>query len=135
MDFNRVSKIPSLGNRFLDWKGNVLLSVSYNDMESRYGAPYYFLHRADLVNLLATTARENSRIDVRMDCRVANYDFDAPSVTLANGEVLKADVVVCADGIKSAVRDTINGRPLPPQDHRRCGLSHSSSSKTSPGRS
>ena len=85
-------------------------------MESRYGAPYYFLHRADLVNLLALTARENPKIDVRMNCRVAGYDFDIPFVTLSNGEVLKADIVVCADGIKSDVRDTINGRPLPPQD-------------------
>ena len=116
VDFTKVSRIPSLGNRFLDWKGNILLDVSYHDMETRYGAPYYFLHRADLVKLLAETANGNPRVDVRMNARVAKYDFEAPAVTLESGEVLNADVIVCADGIKSAVRDIINGTPLPPQD-------------------
>ena len=51
-----------------------------------------------------------------MGCRVQQYDFDAPSVTLESGEVMEADLVVCADGIKSAVRDRINRKPLPPQD-------------------
>ncbi|KAK3716019.1 hypothetical protein LTR37_006749 [Vermiconidia calcicola] len=116
VDFSTVSKIPSMGNHFLDWKGNVLLSVSYADMESRYGAPYYFIHRADLLQLLAKTTKANERIELRMQCRVAEYDLDAPSVTLSNGEVLNADLIICADGIKSSVRDRINGRHLPPQD-------------------
>lgn len=111
-----MAKIPSLGNRFLDWHGNVLLNVSYHDMKERYGAEYYFLHRADLVNLLAETANAHPRIDVRMDSRVASYDFETPSVTLASGEVLNADVIIACDGIKSSVRDAINGTPLPPQD-------------------
>ena len=116
VDFSDVAKIPSLGNRFLDWKGNVLLDVSYHDMEARYGAPYYFLHRADLVDLLAQAARTNPCIRLRMDSRVGSYDFDAPNVTLSDGEVLEGDVVVCCDGIKSSVRDMINGQPVPPQD-------------------
>jgi salicylate hydroxylase len=85
-------------------------------MKERYGADYYFLHRADLVNVLAETANSNPRINVRMNSRVAEYDFEAPSVTLASGEMLHADVVIACDGIKSAVRDSINGTPLPPQD-------------------
>ena len=85
-------------------------------METRYGAPYYFLHRADLVNLLARTAEENERVSVRMGVRVAKYDFDGPSVTLADGEVVGADVIVVANGIKSSVRDSINRSSLPPQD-------------------
>lgn len=116
VDFSNVAKIPSMGNRFLDWKGKVLLSVPYDDMESRYGAPYYFLHRADLVRLLVETAQKNPRIRLRMGCRVSSYDFDSPSVTTADGSVLKADLVICADGIKSQVRDRINGKFLPPQD-------------------
>lgn len=116
VDFSQTSKIPSLGNRFIDWKGNILLSVSYNDMHQRYGAEYYFLHRADLVQLLAQTAEANPRIELRMGRRVASYDFEAPAVTLASGELLEADAVVACDGIKSAVRDEINRVPLPPQD-------------------
>lgn len=100
----------------MDWKGRQLLDVSYSDVEAKYEAPYFFTHRADLVRLLATTARASEKIEIRMGCRVADYDFDAPSVTLESGDTLKADVVVCADGIKSAVRDRINRKPLPPQD-------------------
>lgn len=116
VDFGRVKKEVSRGNRFVDWKGTNLLDCPFDDVESRYGAPYYFIHRADLVRLLVETARENTNIVIRMSCRVCSYDFEAPSVTLMSGETLKADLVICADGIKSAVRDLINGRPIPPQD-------------------
>jgi len=93
-----------------------LLDCSFTDVENKYGAPYYFIHRADLVKLLVTAAQENDRIVVRTGCRVESYDFGRPSVTLSTGETLGADLVVCADGIKSRVRDIINRRPLPPQD-------------------
>lgn len=85
-------------------------------METRYGAPYYFLHRADLVNLLARTVETNPNIRMRMNSRVAKYYFDTPAITLSDGEVLEADAIVAADGIKSSVRDAINRSPLPPQD-------------------
>lgn len=100
----------------MDWKGNVLLDVSYADIEGRYGAPYYFTHRADLVRLLASTAQASERITIRMASRVRDYDLDAPSVTLENDEVLTGDLIICADGIKSSIRHRINRRPLPPQD-------------------
>lgn len=93
-----------------------MLDCDFGEVEDRYGAPYYFIHRADLVKLLVATAQEHERITIRTGCRVASYDFDAPSLTLASGELLKADLIVCADGIKSSVRDTINGRHIAPQD-------------------
>ena len=111
-----MKKEISLGNRFIDWKGNILLDVPYNDVETRYGAPYYFIHRADLVRLLAQSAQKHRNIEVRMKSRVVEYDFTSPSVRLTTGETLEADLIVCADGIKSAVRDTINRSPIPPQD-------------------
>lgn len=104
----------------MDWKGKQLLSVSYDDVEQRYGAPYYFLHRADLVKLLSETALSNPRIEIRMGTRVLGYDFDTPSVAVEGSnespEEVSADLIICADGIKSSVRDLINGQPIPPQD-------------------
>ncbi|KAH9824465.1 3-hydroxybenzoate 6-hydroxylase [Teratosphaeria destructans] len=116
VDFSKMKKVVSLGNRFVDWKGKHLLDCDFGDVEERYGAPYYFVHRADLVRLFVETAERNKRITIRTKSRVSSYDFEAPSVTLISGEVLSADLIVCADGIKSSVRDTINRRPLPPQD-------------------
>ncbi len=51
-----------------------------------------------------------------MNRKVAEYDFDAPALTLTSGERLTADLIICADGIKSAVRNIINGSPIEPQD-------------------
>lgn len=116
MDFSSVKTIVSRGNKFVDWKGNLLLDVPYDDFEARYGAPYYLVHRADLVRLLVETAQKSKNICIHMDSRVSSYAFDAPAITLVDGRTFRSDVLVCADGIKSSVRDTINGRPLPPRD-------------------
>lgn len=105
-----------MGNRFVDWKGNLLLDCSYEDVKEKHGAPYYFIHRADLVKLLVDTARRSDRIHIRTGCKVIDYDFDAPSVKIKSGEVLQADLVVCADGIKSAARNAINGSQIQPKD-------------------
>lgn len=116
VNFDRAPKNVSLGNRFVDWNGKQLLDVSFRTIEQDYKAPYFFLHRADLINLLLDTARENSRINIRFGCRVVGYDFEGPRLFLDSGEQLACNLIVCADGIKSAVRDIINGEPCPPQD-------------------
>lgn len=41
--------------------------------------------------------------------QVVAYDEDEPSLTLANGEVHKADIIVAADGIKSTARELVLG--------------------------
>ncbi|KAJ7829295.1 hypothetical protein B0H14DRAFT_3465800 [Mycena olivaceomarginata] len=51
-----------------------------------------------------------------MHTLVATYDSVVPAVITAAGERLTADLVICADGIKSAVRVAINGRPVEPVD-------------------
>ncbi|CZR50303.1 related to salicylate hydroxylase [Phialocephala subalpina] len=116
VDFSNVKKEISLGNRFVDWKGNVLLDCSFDDVETKYGAPYYFLHRADLITLLVDAANKHKNINLMMGCTVDEYDFEAPAVKLSTGTRLSADLVICADGIKSAVRNIINGAPIEPQD-------------------
>lgn len=98
------------------WKANILLDVSYADVEERYRASYSLTHRADLVRLLTETAASKDSITIKMGVRVASYDFDTPAVTLEDGQVIEADLVVCADGIKSAVRDRTNRKLLRPQD-------------------
>ena len=51
-----------------------------------------------------------------MNSKVQAYDFVTPAVTLTTGERLTADDIVCADGVKSAIRNTINGSPIEPKD-------------------
>jgi salicylate hydroxylase len=116
VDFSRIKKCVSMGNRFLDWKGNVLLDVGFEGTEKKYGAPYYFLHRADLVQLLLDTVRERQGVEVRMGTRAVEYDFEKPAVKTELGDWVECDLIVCADGIKSAVRDEINGGSCEPMD-------------------
>ena len=111
-----MRKETSLGNRFLDWHGRTLLDCSFADVEVRYGAPYYFVHRADLLNLLLETARATPGVEVVTGFKVVSYNFERPAVTTAEGEVWACDLVVCADGIKSGVRDVINGSACTPVD-------------------
>lgn len=116
VDFSKVKKEISRGDRFMDWKGKVLLDCDYSDVKERYGTEYYFIHRADLINLLAQTLQERRNVTIRLGARVTSYDFEKPSVTLASGEMIVSDLVVCADGIKSAARNAVNGSPITPQD-------------------
>jgi salicylate hydroxylase len=48
---------------------------------------------------------------IRMGCEVTSFDDSdpTPSLTLASGEVMTADVIVAADGIKSLARHLVLG--------------------------
>ncbi|KAJ7681028.1 salicylate hydroxylase [Mycena polygramma] len=116
VDLDSVPKEISRGNRFVDWHGTPLLECPFSDVGARYGAPYYFIHRADLISALVAAVHRNPNITLRMDTHVASYDFAAPVVMTAAGERVAGDLVVCADGIKSAVRSAVNGRAVDPAD-------------------
>ena len=81
--------------------------------QALYGAPYCNVHRADYHNLLVAKCRQLG-VAVRLGARAETVDFAAPSVTLADGSVLAADLVVGADGLKSRLRSLLLGRPSPP---------------------
>jgi len=116
VDFDSIKKQISLGNRFVDWKDKILLDIPFDDVEDRYGAPYYFVHRADLINALARAVDKHPNITLKMNTKVIEYDFESPALKTADGQWHKGDLIICADGIKSAVRNEINGSPIEPVD-------------------
>ncbi|TDD92237.1 FAD-dependent monooxygenase [Actinomadura rubrisoli] len=78
----------------------------------RYGAPYWHYHRADLHSMLlrACVDPEGAGPVVRLatDARVVDLDRSdpgRPAVITKDGRRFEGDVVVGADGIRSAVRD------------------------------
>ncbi|MCX4234948.1 FAD-dependent monooxygenase [Streptomyces ortus] len=79
-----------------------------HEVEDEFGAPYLLLHRADLHGALAAAVPSAS---VRLGTAVAGIDQDdtAAQVTTASGERLSADLVVAADGIRSAARQWLFG--------------------------
>ncbi|WP_327695714.1 FAD-dependent monooxygenase [Streptomyces sp. NBC_00459] len=78
------------------------------EVEDEFGAPYLQVHRADLHQALAARIPPGS---VRLNTRVVGIDQDdrAAYVTTADGECLAADLVVAADGVRSAARQWLFG--------------------------
>ncbi|WP_053849798.1 FAD-dependent monooxygenase [Streptomyces sp. NRRL B-24085] len=78
------------------------------DVEEEFGAPYLQLHRADLQRVLVAAVPPRS---LHLATAVVGIDQDdkGARVTTASGERLDADLVVAADGIRSAARQWLFG--------------------------
>jgi salicylate hydroxylase len=74
---------------------------------------YYFMHRADLVDVLLRAAREHN-VSFELGCGVQDASpGETPQLTLADGSRRRAEVIVGADGIHSTLRTTLNGSDAP----------------------
>src|SRR5262245_32716869 len=82
-----------------------------DEHERRNGAPYNQLHRADLHDVLAARARDLDKNVVRLNRRVVGFEESASSVELhfSDGSQATGDLLIGADGVKSAVRAQIAG--------------------------
>ncbi|MBS7669018.1 FAD-dependent monooxygenase [Croceicoccus gelatinilyticus] len=86
--------------------GRVLKALDRGDgMREKYGAPYLYIHRADLHAILLDAVRELGG-ETLTSARVegAGFDGDQAWIELADGTRQTADLVVGADGVRSAVR-------------------------------
>lgn len=63
------------------------------------------IHRADLHNAIIEKALALENVELRVNSPVSSVTFSPASVSLADGTVIRGDVVIGADGIKSTVRE------------------------------
>jgi len=79
---------------------------------SRYGAPHYFVHRADLLNALASGLDPTT---LHLDHRLTALEEGPSGITLtfANGVTRRADIVIGADGVHSVIRRALYGDDHP----------------------
>ncbi|KAL8687848.1 MAG: hypothetical protein Q9218_006093 [Villophora microphyllina] len=81
-------------------------------MEDSYATPYLVIHRADLHDVLLEEAQRLG-VSIRLDCQFTHINFSQPSIQLADGGNIIADVILGADGERSASRDTLLGHHSP----------------------
>ncbi|KAL4990710.1 hypothetical protein BDW68DRAFT_194019 [Aspergillus falconensis] len=90
--------------------GELQLRVSLMTKD-KYGAERMMYHRADLHEVLKQRATSPAfpgrAATVQTSSRVVDCDCERGIVALASGEVISADLIVGADGIKSVVRESV----------------------------
>ena len=82
-------------------------------MKREYGAPYYHIHRADFHKLLSDLVAPH--VTILLGSAVVGCDPNpvSPSITLESGKVVRADLIVGADGVKSYMQQVVSGGPNP----------------------
>ena len=111
----RAFRPPVTEFRLFD-SGEVLQALALAAIhEERHGAPYLQLHRADYHAVLAARIEALKPGCVRLGATATGFREDAGSVTLelAGGERVAGDLLIGADGIRSAVRRQIAGENRP----------------------
>ena len=100
-----------------DWaSGAVLQSFALDEAYvTRYGAPYFHVHRADLHQVLLDGVRQVGDIPIHLDAKVEAMAEDGDKVTIltSDGHETVGDVLVGADGIHSSVRAHLFGPDNP----------------------
>ncbi len=86
-----------------------------NWIANRHGAPYWVAHRGDLHRALLNAVTTDSRITVRTSFDVASIAQTGASVTATDrsGATATGRALVGADGLWSAVRQSLPGMPAP----------------------
>ena len=73
-------------------------------IEARHGAPFFQIHRADLLGCLRDRA-EAGGVVLHLGADVADADPEAGTYSDGNGTMQRADLIVAADGMRSASRE------------------------------
>ena len=93
-----------------DYRAGEILSLDLKGLEQR---DYYFVHRADLIRILADAARA-AEVQIRLLQQVQEVvDGPRPLIRLRTGAEMEADLVIGADGLHSVLRKTLCGDETP----------------------
>lgn len=78
----------------------------------KYGFPYYLMYRADLHALMERHVRERQPEAIRLGARAIGFtqDSDGVEIELENGERVRGDILIGADGVHSRIRRAMFGQ-------------------------
>lgn len=94
---------------------NIFRSSLGDDAQQKYGAPYYLLHRADLITMLGDALEQRASGSLTLGRKVASYskDIDGAALHFDDGSQARGDVLIAADGIHSVLRSQMMGPQKP----------------------
>ncbi len=96
-----------------DWDdGRELRRTPMDNAQAKYGAGYYLMHRADLLQMLSA-ALPGVTIELGARVEAVSATGKQAVVTLSGGAQFECDLVVGCDGINSLVRKTLHGGQSP----------------------
>jgi salicylate hydroxylase len=90
--------------------------VDCSQFPATYGASFFFAHRVDLhseLQRLATAKGRGSPVEILLRSEVVDYAADQGSVTLSDGSVHRADLIIAADGVHTTAINQVIGRTVP----------------------
>ncbi|MDB5313302.1 MAG: Zeaxanthin epoxidase [Gemmataceae bacterium] len=99
---------PIRQSELRSWRGKLLTQTDLGLLGDRLGAPSVGIHRADLQSLLAE-ALGRDHLQLAAECVGFSQDATGATARFADGRQERGDVLVAADGIKSAVRKQLLG--------------------------
>ena len=97
--------------------GREIVHIPLGDaIAHNYGAPYWAIHRGDLQAALASAAKAEPQIALRVGCYVENYTSDDESVSVRGRAIHgrvdeRGDALIGADGIWSTVAEKLRCGP------------------------
>ncbi|MEZ4623133.1 MAG: FAD-dependent monooxygenase [Caldilineaceae bacterium] len=91
--------------------GRLLMSMTNAQLAAQFGELSIMVHRAELHDLLRR--RVGQEIRLGMDCIAVQQDAEGITATFRNGEEIRGDLLIGADGIRSVVRAQLHGQQPP----------------------
>ncbi|WP_165404576.1 FAD-dependent monooxygenase [Pigmentiphaga kullae] len=112
-ELDRIAVEPGK-HRLRNWKtGRIMFDQPMGEsFRERFGAGYLQVHRADLIEILVRKLPAD-RVCLSSRAASVRQDSSAAALVLENGKELEFDMLVGADGIKSAVRSSLFGLESP----------------------
>ncbi|PZA13779.1 2-polyprenyl-6-methoxyphenol hydroxylase [Rhodopseudomonas palustris] len=94
-------------NVYRDRHGKEILRLRYRDVLR--GLPYLAVRRSDLVDVMREAINSDTEIRLGTTVTTITETADLVTVGLSDGTTIKADLLIGADGVRSACRQTLFG--------------------------
>lgn len=110
-----VAFLPE-ATQFRHWRSGKVIAESPLGQVAvdRYDAPYYHMHRGDLLAVLVAAARETTHLKLHTDASLEDFrSTDDGVLVRTTGGQFEADLLIGADGIHSTVRTQLWGAERP----------------------